>query len=167
MSVSVTYIASATTGVLIILSNGETIRLDFWERLRNEGTSIWDGLPRLLSIDKVNRSCCPGFVGSGVVLASTQPAKPVTVSVEAAIISFELFSSSSMEWDTCGTQSVSEMTIVGGSLELFSGSFSPLVVNSSESLEVLGDCESLADISGSEVDEILLSRRPSSKTNRQ
>jgi len=42
-----------------------------------------------------------------------------------------------------------------------------LVVNSSESLEVLGDCESLSDISGSEVDEILLSRRPSSKTNRQ
>lgn len=59
------------------------------------------------------------------------------------------------------------MTIIGGSLELVSGSFSPLVANSSESLEVLGDGESLSDISGSEVGEILLSRRPSSRTKQQ
>ena len=70
-----------------------------------------------------------------------------------------------MEWDTCGRQSVSDTTIIGVSLELVSGGFSPLaeplVVNSSESLEVLGDGESLSDISGSEVDEILLFLRPS------
>lgn len=76
--------------------------MDFWERFRNEGIFIWDGLFRLLFIDRVNRLCCLGFVGSGVVLILVLLVKLVIVFLEVVIILFELFFFLLMEWDICG-----------------------------------------------------------------